>query len=41
MTASDNPAIVKLGKKIKRDEKKKLLIIIIEKKKNKSILVRD
>lgn len=40
MTASDNPAIVKLGKKIKRDEKKKLLIIIIEKK-NKSILVRD
>lgn len=34
MTASDNPAIVKLGKKIKRDEKKKLLIIIIEKKTN-------
>lgn len=31
MTASDNPAIVKLGKKIKRHEKKKLLIIIEKK----------
>lgn len=42
MTASDNPAIVKLGKKkIKRHEKKKLLIIIIEKI-NKSLwLIRD
>lgn len=33
MIVLDNFVIVKLGKKIKRDEKKKLLIIIIEKKK--------